>query len=106
MLPDAAGKTPTALKRALRKAAREADPDWGVRSFAKARKSRRVGFDLGGDDGLVRMWAFLPPVEGLAVKEHLDAAAKVNSTDPDDVRSVDERMADALIAAVLGVDRR
>ncbi len=102
VLPGAAAQTPTALKRALRKAARQADPDWGVRSFAKARKSRRVGFDLTGDDGLVRMWAFLPPVEGLAVKQHLDAAAKVTSADPEDHRCADERMADALIAAVLG----
>ena len=77
VLPGAAEQTPTALKRALRKAARQADPDWGVRTFAKARKSRRVGFDLTGDDGLVRLWAFLPPVEGLAVKQHLEAAAKV-----------------------------
>ncbi len=103
VLPGAAAQTPTALKRALRKAARQADPDWGVRTFAKARKSRRVGFDLTGDDGLVRMWAFLPPVEGLAVKEHLDAAAKVTQRRPaGSLRSVDERTADALVAAVLG----
>ena len=102
VLPGAAEQTPTALKRALRKAARQADPDWGVRSFAKARKSRRVGFDLTGDDGLVRLWAFLPPVEGLAVKQQLEAAAKVASADPEDHRCADERMADALVAAVLG----
>ncbi len=48
------------------------------------------------------MWAFLPPVEGLAVKQHLDAAAKVTRADPEDRRCADERTADALIAAVLG----
>src|SRR3954452_14842530 len=36
VLPGAAGLTPTRLRKALRKAARRVDPDWGVRSFAKA----------------------------------------------------------------------
>ena len=35
VLPGAAEQTPTALKRALRKAARQADPDWGVRRSRK-----------------------------------------------------------------------
>ncbi len=102
VLPVAAGLTGSKLRKTLREAARKADPDWGVRMFAKARKSRRVGFDFRGDDGLVQMTAWLAPVEGLAVQEHLRKAAKVPAADPDDDRTVDERMVDALVACVLG----
>ncbi|MDX6223219.1 MAG: hypothetical protein QOD91_2273, partial [Frankiales bacterium] len=48
ILPTAAALTGARLRTALRDAARKADPDWGVRMFAKARKSRRVGFDPRG----------------------------------------------------------
>jgi hypothetical protein len=70
--------------------------------FAKARRSRRVGFDPRGSDGLVGMYAYLPPVEAVAMQQHLQAAAQVPGPDPGDDRTVDERMADALIASVLG----
>ena len=102
ILPRAGSLTGAQLRKALREAARKADPGWGTRMFAKARKSRRVGFDTRGTDGLVGMYAYLPPVEAIAIQQHLQAAAKVASPDPDDDRDVDERMADALIAAVLG----
>src|SRR3954447_2256021 len=102
VLPGAAALTPARLRRALRKAARAVDPDWGLRAFARARTTRRVDFDLTGTDALIGLFACLPPVEGLAVKHHLEAAARTKPTDPDDGRCADERMADALIAAVLG----
>jgi hypothetical protein len=102
ILPRAAGLTGAELRTALRDAARRVDPDWGVRMFAKNRKTRRVGFDHRGTDGLVLMYAYLPPVEAVAMKEHLQQAAQVPSPDPGDDRNVDERMADALIGCVLG----
>ena len=79
---------------------RAADPEWNARMFARTRKRRQVGFDAEAEQGLVRMWADLPPVEGLAVQQALEAAA--GKFDPADGRDHDERMADALIAAVIG----
>ena len=101
VLPGAAAQTPTALKRALRKAARQADPDWGVRTFAKARKSRRVGFDLTGDDGLVRLWAFLPRWKASRSSSSWKPPPRSDRR-PGGSPVRDERMADALVAAVLG----
>ncbi|MDX6255006.1 MAG: hypothetical protein QOJ11_1340, partial [Frankiales bacterium] len=102
ILPRAAGLTGAELRTAVRDAARKVDPDWGVRMFAKTRKTRRVGFDHRGTDGLVLLYAYLPPVEAVAIQEHLHRAAAVPSPHPGDERSVDERMADALIGCVLG----
>src|SRR3954453_18653164 len=79
VLPGAAALPPARLRKALRKAARAVDPDWGLRSFARARTTRRVDFDLTGTDGLIGLFAYLPPVEGLAVKQHLEAAARTNA---------------------------
>ena len=98
LLPDAARLTPSRLRRALRKAARRVDPEWDARMFAKKRTTRRVGFDPQGEDGLVLMYAYLPPVEATAMQAHLQAAARVPSPDPDDPRTVAEREADALMA--------
>ncbi|BEP15074.1 hypothetical protein acdb102_33850 [Acidothermaceae bacterium B102] len=102
VLPRAATLTGPRLRAALQDAAHAADPDWDIRMFAKARTRRRVGFDFRGQDGLVKMYAFLPPVEAVAMQEHLHKAAKVPSPDPDDTRDLGERMADALVASVLG----
>ena len=102
VLPGAAGLTGGQLGKALRKAARAADPDWGVRMFAKSQKTRRVGFDSRGQDGLVLLFAHLPPVEALAVQRHLEAAAQAPCPVPGGDRCHDERMADALVAAVIG----
>ena len=102
VLPRAATLTGRQLRTALRKGCRAVDPDWGVRMFAKNRTTRRVGFDFRGQDGLVGMYAALPPVEALAMKETLDRAAGAPCPDPGDDRSADERRADALIASVLG----
>jgi long-chain acyl-CoA synthetase len=83
--------------------------------FAKARKTRRVGFDFRAQDGLVGFYAALPPVEALAMKDRLQQLAAVpaprparpagdndHNGDAGDGRCHDERMADALIASVLG----
>jgi hypothetical protein len=108
IVPVAATLTGHQLRKALREAARNADPEWGVRMFAKARKSRRVGFDHRGTDGLVLMYAYLPPVEAIAIEQHLQHTANTTptthtaGTDPGDERTADERMADALIGCVLG----
>ena len=48
------------------------------------------------------MHAYLPPVEALAVQQHLEKAAQSGPVDEHDARGHDERMADALIGAVLG----
>jgi hypothetical protein len=90
------------LRKALREACRASDPEWGVRRFAKARKTRRVVFRPEAEDGLVGLFAYLPPVEAMALQQHLEKAAQVPSTSPDDDRCHDERMADALMACVLG----
>ena len=102
ILPVAATLTGTRLRRALRRAARAVDPDWNARMFATKRTTRRVGFHPESEDGLVLMYAYLPPVEATAIEAHLKAAAQVPSPDPQDPRTAAEREADALIAAVLG----
>jgi hypothetical protein len=102
ILPVAGSLTGAQLGKALTKAARKADPEWGTRMFANSRRSRRVGFDSRGQDGLVLLYAYLPPVEAVAMQQHLEAAARLPSPDPDDERCHDERMADALVASVLG----
>jgi hypothetical protein len=107
ILGRAASMTGGQLRKALRKGCRAVDPDWGARMFAKARKTRRVGFDFRGQDGLVTLYAALPPVEALAVKDRLEQLAAVPSRTPPgegggEERCHDERMADALVTAVLG----
>ena len=102
ILPDAARLSPTKLRKELRRLARWVDPDWNTQMFVAARKTRRVVFDPIGVDGLVGMHAYLPPLEAVAMHQHLLKAAQVPAPDPDDVRTVDERMADALTGAVLG----
>ena len=92
----------TKLRKTLRRLAREVDPGWNTQMFTNARKTRRVVFDDLGDDGLLGMHAYFTPVEGLAVQQHLLKLAHVPSPDPQDARSVDERMCDALAATVLG----
>jgi hypothetical protein len=102
ILPVAAGLSVRQLRRRLRKLAREVDPDWNTAMFAKARQGRRVTFSPEGQDGLVGMHAFLPPVEAIAVQHHLEKAAQTGPVTPEDERDHDERMCDALIGAVLG----
>ena len=48
------------------------------------------------------MHAYLPPVEALAVQQHLEKAAQTGPVEDHDERSHDERMCDALTGAVLG----
>jgi hypothetical protein len=106
VLGRAASMTGGQLRKALRKGCRQTDPDWGAKMFAKARKTRRVGFDFRGQDGLVTLYAALPPVEALAVKDRLEQLAAAPSPTTNgadgDQRCHDERMADALTTAVLG----
>ncbi|BEP14990.1 hypothetical protein acdb102_33010 [Acidothermaceae bacterium B102] len=101
ILPIAATLAPSKLRKTLRRLAREVDEAWNTAMFVKAAKTRRVTFDPAGDDGLVGVHAYLPPVEAIALQEHLEQAAR-QPVDPDDGRCHDERMADALLAAVLG----
>ena len=105
ILRTAASMTGRQLRKALLKGCRQVDPDWGARMFAKNRKTRRVGFDFRGQDGLVTLYAALPPIEALAVKERLEQLAAVPSPaagEAGDERCHDERMADALVTAILG----
>ena len=102
ILPEAAELTPGKLRKTLRRLAREVDPDWNTNMFTTARKTRRVRFDDSAQDGLVGMHAYLPPVEALAVQQHLEQAAQIGPVDEHDERGHDERMADALVGAVLG----
>ena len=102
LLPLAAGMTGARLRRALRKAARRVDPEWDARMFAQKNKTRRVGFNPDAESGMTVMYAYLAPADAAAVEEHLKQAAAVPSPDPDDARCHDERMADALVACVLG----
>src|SRR5947209_7372958 len=102
VLPKAASQTPSQLRRALTKASRAADEEWNARMFARTRKGRRVEFDVDAEPGLIRLTAFLPPVEGLAVQQALEAAA--GKFDPADGRDHGERMCDALTACVIGAE--
>src|SRR5450432_177839 len=107
ILPVAAALSPTKLRKQLRLLARTVDPDWNTQMFTQARKTRRVVFDDAAQDGLVGMHAYLPPVEAVAMHQHLTKAAQTgpfnqDDADDQDERCHDERMADALIGTVLG----
>lgn len=103
-LAKAGSVTPTQLtrliRRAVKKAHAKADPQARLREFIAARTTRRVEINGEAFDGLVAMTAWLPPVEAIAIHRHLQAAA--GGRDGFDGRCQDERIADALTAAVLG----
>jgi len=102
IVPVAATLSPARLRRRLHALARAVDPDWNTAMFTRARKGRRVTVTAEGQDGLVGLHAYLPPVEAIAVHQHLQHAAQTGPVGEGDRRDHDERMADAFTAAVLG----
>jgi Domain of unknown function (DUF222) len=101
----AAGFDPGRFRRLVRRTVKRltaADPQAAVAAFVAARRTRGVFFDPAAVDGMVALQALLPPVEALAMQAHLEAAA--GGRESFDGRSKNERMADLLIAAVLGED--
>jgi hypothetical protein len=95
ILPVAATLSVRQLRKRLRTLAREVDPDWNTARFVEARQCRRVVFDPQGQDGLVALHAYLPPVEAVAMQHHLEQAAQTGPVGDTDGRGHDERMADA-----------
>ena len=76
--------------------------DRKVAELAEKTPGRRVVFDPDAGDGLMGMYAYLPPVEALAMRLALKAAA--GAFRKADGRHQDEREADALTGMVLGFD--
>jgi hypothetical protein len=104
---DTAGQVPTGLlRKRLARQAKRLDPqttnDRKVAELAEKTPGRRVVFDPDAGDGLMGMYAYLPPVEALAMRAALKSAAGTFRTA--DGRGQDAREADALIGMVLGFD--
>ena len=77
---DTAAQVPTGLLRKQlvrhsKRLAREAVNDRRVAELAERTPGRRVVFDPDAGDGLMGMYAYLPPVEALAMQQALKAAA-------------------------------
>jgi hypothetical protein len=106
VLDRAAGLPPTTLKRLVRRTGKRlvgtTDPEQVLASFVAAQRTRRVGFSTDVEDNLVLMWAYLPPLQALAIAQHLAKAA--GGREQFDGRSVDERKADYLTSCILGSD--
>ncbi|MDX6209711.1 MAG: hypothetical protein QOE24_2102 [Frankiales bacterium] len=106
VLDRAAALSPTTLKRLVRRTGKRLvgsrDPEQVLESFVAAQRTRRVGFSPDVEDNLVLMWAYLPPLQALAIQQHLERAA--GGRDNFDGRSVDERRADYLTSCILGSD--
>ncbi|BEP14589.1 hypothetical protein acdb102_29000 [Acidothermaceae bacterium B102] len=98
------GRLRADLTKHTRRVDRQAGNDRKVDQLVKAAKGRRVVFDPRGEDGtgLMGLYAYLPPVEALAVQSMLRQVAGPHRRD--DGRNQDERIADALTGMVLGFD--
>ncbi|BEP14530.1 hypothetical protein acdb102_28410 [Acidothermaceae bacterium B102] len=98
------GRLRADLTKHTRRVDRQAGNDRKVDQLVKAAKGRRVVFDPHGEDGtgLMGLYAYLPPVEALAVQSMLRQVAGPHRRA--DGRSQDERIADALTGMVIGFD--
>jgi hypothetical protein len=95
LLPYASTESPARFTRRVRAAVIATDPQAAEARRAAARSDRHVrGLDAG--DGMLDIWARLEHHDGLALLGVLGANA--GRTGPDDERTHDQRMADALVA--------
>ena len=95
---DTAAQVPTGLlRKRLARHAKRLDPhrvnERKVAELAESTPGRRVVFDPDAGDGLMGMYAYLPPVEALAMRAALKAAAGTFRTA--DGRGQEAREADA-----------
>jgi hypothetical protein len=100
VLPGAGKGQAADLRRRIRRAITKLDAAAETQRWLAGVKGRRVIFDDEANDGLIGMHAWLPPVEALAIQQHLDVAA--GRFDRSDCRCIDERRADVLTGALIG----
>jgi Domain of unknown function (DUF222) len=118
VLPHAADDLPATLKRRLRRAIIKADPQTAERKHREGREARRAYVETEErEPGLLGVQAYLPPGQAIAVGRRLARKAAEFALDdraerdaagasdpPVQVRTRDQRMADALAWFVLGPD--
>jgi hypothetical protein len=76
-----------------------ADPDAAAERRERASAARRVQVSQGAD-GMASLWAWLPGAQARQVYDTVHAVAMASGTD--DVRTMDQRRADALVDLVVG----
>lgn len=91
--------TPTQTRAWLARRVIAADPHAASERCRRASADRRVVFTP-GVDSMASIWAHLPGVQARQVFDTVDAVAK--AAEADDVRTMDQRRADALIDLVTG----
>jgi hypothetical protein len=99
VLGKAPGQTWAQLDAALRRAILAVDPDGAAERHQAARKARRVDV-FAEDDGMATLWARLSAPDAAASFEWLTRLARGMGADDD--RTLDQRRADLLAAALTG----
>src|SRR5262249_46408103 len=99
VLDRAGQRTPTQLRRLLRRAVLAADPAAAAQRCARSRADRWVRISADGDD--MAILAARIPVETAAALDHALALA-AGHREPGDERTTDQRHADALVDLLLG----
>jgi hypothetical protein len=99
VLPKAPGQTWAQLDAALRRAIMAVDPEGAADRHRAARKERRVDL-FAQDDGMATLWARMTAPDAAASFEWLTRLAR--GMGADDQRTLDQRRADLLAAALTG----
>ena len=88
------------VRRLVRRAVLQLDPEGAQRRHEQARADRRLVLTP-AEDGMAELTAFLPAEQAVAVYQRVDDFAR-GSRVPGDRRSADERRADAFVNVLLG----
>ncbi|HEY9388217.1 MAG TPA: DUF222 domain-containing protein, partial [Mycobacteriales bacterium] len=96
----AEGCNASQVRRLVRRAVLQLDPDGAGRRHERARADRRVMLTP-LDDGMAELTAFLPAEQAVAVYQRVDDLAR-GSRVAGDQRSADERRADVFVGLFLG----
>lgn len=114
VLPGAAARTPTQLRRDVQRALIEVDPEDAQKRFERAKAGRYVSKPRLLPNGMAGIWAVLPAVDAIAIDSYLQAVAVTTTTQRPatatststsagagrDTRTRDQVRADALLDAI------
>ena len=96
----AQGRNASQVRRIVRRAVLQLDPEGAERRHERARADRRVVLTP-AEDGMAELVAFLPAEQAVAVYQRVDDLARGGRV-PGDQRSADERRADTFVNLLLG----